>query len=98
LDDRGYGLEVTEAARNEIANRGYDPAMGARPLKRVIQNELQNPLATELLKGQFPEDSTIKIDYDGTDFTFTATGVGNGAARRGKKKSPGDEIIAAEVV
>jgi ATP-dependent Clp protease ATP-binding subunit ClpB len=98
LQQRGYELEVTEAARNEVANRGYDPAMGARPLKRVIQQELQNPLATELLKGQFPEDSTIKIDYDGTDFTFTATGAGNGAARKGKKKSSGDEIIAADVV
>jgi hypothetical protein len=71
--------------------------MGARPLKRVIQNELQNPLATELLKGKFPEDSTIRIDYDGQDFTFRAAGGGNGAARK-RGKSAGDEIIAAEVV
>jgi ATP-dependent Clp protease ATP-binding subunit ClpB len=95
LEDRGYGLEVTDAARSEIANRGYDPAMGARPLKRVIQQELQNPLATELLKGEFQEDSTIRIDFDGQDFTFDATGGGNGE-RRGKT-SAGDRIVSADV-
>ena len=49
LEARDYHLEVTEKARDEIANRGYDPAFGARPLKRVIQNELQNPLASAIL-------------------------------------------------
>jgi ATP-dependent Clp protease ATP-binding subunit ClpB len=97
LQQRGFGLDVTDKAREEIAHRGYDPAYGARPLKRVIQNELQNPLATELLKGEFAEGSTIRIDYDGQDFTFEAVGGGNGADRR-DQKSPGDEIIAAEVV
>jgi hypothetical protein len=71
--------------------------MGARPLKRVIQQELQNPLATELLRGEFPEDSTVRIDYDGQDFTFAATGGGNGARRKGGKTA-GDEILSAEVV
>jgi ATP-dependent Clp protease ATP-binding subunit ClpA len=47
LADRDLGLEVTDKARQEIANRGYDPTYGARPLKRVIQQEIQNPLATE---------------------------------------------------
>ncbi len=97
LQDRGYGLEVTEPAREEISHRGYDPAMGARPLKRVIQQELQNPLATELLKGEFPEDSTIHIDYDGQDFTFASTGGGNGARRKGGKPA-GDEVVATEVI
>ncbi|HEY3393473.1 MAG TPA: hypothetical protein VGK58_12250, partial [Lacipirellulaceae bacterium] len=97
LEQRGYGLEVSERARAEIAARGYDPANGARPLKRVIQNELQNRLATELLRGEFPEGSTIRIDYDGDAFTFEATGGENGAPRRGDK-SRGDEILSAEVV
>jgi ATP-dependent Clp protease ATP-binding subunit ClpB len=97
LDKRGFGLEVTDAARTEIANRGYDPANGARPLKRVIQQELQNRLATELLKGDIPEESTIRIDYDGEDFTFRAIGGGNGAGRKGDK-SRGDEILSAQVV
>jgi ATP-dependent Clp protease ATP-binding subunit ClpB len=97
LEQRGFGLEVSERARSEIAARGYDPAFGARPLKRVIQQELQNRLATELLKGEFPEGSTIRIDYDGSEFTFEALPDGNGAPRRGDK-SRGDEIVSAEVV
>jgi ATP-dependent Clp protease ATP-binding subunit ClpB len=70
LAKRDLALDVTEAARNEIASVGYDPTYGARPLKRVIQQRLQNPLATELLKGQYPEGTGIRIDHDGTDFTF----------------------------
>ena len=63
-------LEVTEAAINEIAARGYDPTYGARPLKRVIQQQIQNPLATELLRGQFAEGSLIRVDFRHDDFTF----------------------------
>ncbi len=70
LEKRSLGLVVTDTARQELANRGYDPQFGARPLKRVVQQQLQNPLAAELLKGQYPEGSTIKIDFDGEDFTF----------------------------
>ncbi|MCI0491820.1 MAG: ATP-dependent chaperone ClpB [Planctomycetes bacterium] len=70
LAQRDLGLEVTETARQEIANQGYDPTYGARPLKRVIQQELQNPLATELLKGQFPEGATVRIDWSGAEFIF----------------------------
>jgi ATP-dependent Clp protease ATP-binding subunit ClpB len=63
LEQRSLGLVVTDAARNEIAARGYDPAYGARPVKRVIQQSVQNPLATELLKGEFPEGAVVEIDY-----------------------------------
>ncbi|MEX2167989.1 MAG: ATP-dependent chaperone ClpB [Pirellulales bacterium] len=75
LAKNGIGLDVTPAARQEIANRGYDPLYGARPLKRVIQQELQNPLATELLKGEYPEGSIIRIDFDGDEFTFERVGA-----------------------
>ncbi len=74
LVKKGLQLVVTEAARQEIANRGYDPVYGARPLKRVIQQELQNPLATELLKGQFSEGATIEIGLNGDQFTFEKNG------------------------
>ena len=94
LEARDFHLEVTDKARDEIANRGYDPAFGARPLKRVIQNELQNPLASELLKGQIAEGSTINIDYDGSEFTFTATGGENGAPRKEAKRS--DKVVSAK--
>ncbi|MCC7475875.1 MAG: AAA family ATPase, partial [Pirellulales bacterium] len=72
LEDRDFGLEVTDGARNELAARGYDPAFGARPLKRVFQQELQNPLASELLRGSFSEGSTIRIDCDGEAFTYSS--------------------------
>ncbi|QDU90674.1 Chaperonin protein ClpB [Pirellulimonas nuda] len=71
VERNGLSLDVTEAARQEVANQGYDPTYGARPLKRVIQNELQNPLATELLRGHFPEGAAVKIDWDGDAFTFS---------------------------
>ncbi|MEM9187226.1 MAG: AAA family ATPase, partial [Planctomycetota bacterium] len=64
LARNGLRLEVTDAARQEIANQGYDPAYGARPLKRVIQQELQNPLASELLRGEHEEGATVTIDWD----------------------------------
>jgi ATP-dependent Clp protease ATP-binding subunit ClpB len=70
LEQNDLHLDVTETARNEIANRGYDPTYGARPLKRVIQQQLQNPLATELLRGRFTPGSTIRIDFQDGEFTF----------------------------
>jgi ATP-dependent Clp protease ATP-binding subunit ClpB len=96
LEQRDLGLEVTEAARQEIANRGYDPTYGARPLKRVIQQELQNPLASELLEGEFPAGASVRIDYDGHDFTFIAAGGGNGEPRKSTRQ--GDEIVSAQVL
>jgi ATP-dependent Clp protease ATP-binding subunit ClpB len=70
LAQNDLNLEVTGNARNEIAVRGYDPTYGARPLKRIIQQQLQNPLATELLKGHFAPGSTIRIDFQDGEFTF----------------------------
>ncbi len=70
LEQAGLSLDVTEAAMDEIAKRGYDPTFGARPLKRVIQQQVQNPLATEILKGQFPEGSIVRIDFRDGEFTF----------------------------
>jgi ATP-dependent Clp protease ATP-binding subunit ClpB len=67
----GIGLECSEAALDEIARLGYDPVYGARPLKRVIQQQLQNELARELLGGKFPEGSRVRIDFVQDGFTFT---------------------------
>ncbi|MFM9023738.1 MAG: AAA family ATPase, partial [Planctomycetaceae bacterium] len=67
----GITLECGEAALEEIARLGYDPAYGARPLKRVIQQQLQNELARELLSGAFPEGSRVRIDFVQDGFTFT---------------------------
>ena len=70
LEQKDLFLVVTEVARNQIAEEGYDPMYGARPLKRVIQQRLQNPLATELLKGEYAAGAGVKIDFSHGDFTF----------------------------
>jgi len=62
LAERGFKLEVSEAAREFLAETGYDPDYGARPLKRTIQRELQDPLAIRILNGEFPAGSTIIVD------------------------------------
>jgi ATP-dependent Clp protease ATP-binding subunit ClpB len=67
----GIAVECSEAALDEVARLGYDPVYGARPLKRVIQQQLQNELARELLAGRFPEGSTVGIDFVQDGFVFT---------------------------
>ena len=71
LAENGYGLTVTEAAKSLLASEGYDPAYGARPLKRVIQQRLQNSLANEILAGTLPEGTTIQIDAAPDGFIFS---------------------------
>ena len=61
LADRKITLEVDAAASAWLANAGYDPVYGARPLKRVIQRELQNPLAQQILEGHIPDGSTVHV-------------------------------------
>ncbi|MHC4096305.1 MAG: ATP-dependent chaperone ClpB [Planctomycetota bacterium] len=70
LSARKIGIEFTDSARNQIMDEGYDPVFGARPLKRTIQQRLENPLAAQLLSGKFSEGDTIKIDADAHRFTF----------------------------
>ncbi len=70
LNGRNITLEFTDSAREQIMDEGYDPAFGARPLKRTIQQRLENPLATELLAGKFAEGDTVKIDANAHKFTF----------------------------
>jgi ATP-dependent Clp protease ATP-binding subunit ClpB len=65
LAQRNLRLEVTPEARELLAEQGYDPVYGARPLKRVIQRELQNRIALELLEGGFNEGDTIRVIRDG---------------------------------
>jgi ATP-dependent Clp protease ATP-binding subunit ClpB len=71
LEENGLSLSVSESAIDEIASVGYDPTYGARPLRRVIQREIQNPLATALLRSSYEEGSTVYVDYDGSSFTFS---------------------------
>ncbi len=71
LASRGYTLDVTEAAREYLAEVGYDPDFGARPLKRAIQRELQDPLALKILSGEFKEGDIIRVDRGAEGLTFT---------------------------
>ncbi|MBA2459944.1 MAG: hypothetical protein H0V43_13440, partial [Gemmatimonadales bacterium] len=65
LAGRNLHLQVTAEAREFLAHQGYDPVYGARPLRRVIQRELQNAMALELLEGNFREGDTIRVERAG---------------------------------
>src|SRR5512145_1973087 len=65
-----FGLQVSEAALSEIAKVGFDPVYGARPLKRAIQSEIENPLAKSLLEGRFAPKDTIAVDHRGGKMVF----------------------------
>jgi ATP-dependent Clp protease ATP-binding subunit ClpB len=64
-------LEMSEAAIAEIANAGFDPVYGARPLKRAIQSEIENPLAREILNGDFMAKDVIKVDAKAGKIVFS---------------------------
>lgn len=70
LIEKGFKLELSGTALDKIAAVGFDPVFGARPLKRAIQTEIENPLAQKLLSGEIWPDSTIKIDVRGDRIDF----------------------------
>ncbi len=70
LAEREMTLELTAAAKAQLADEGWDPAFGARPLKRAIQARIENPLATRILQGEFGPGDGIRADYQGKSFTF----------------------------
>ncbi|MEE3286844.1 MAG: type VI secretion system ATPase TssH, partial [Pseudomonadota bacterium] len=70
LAARDLTLRVTDAALNKLSDAGFDPVYGARPLKRTIQTQLENPLAQEILSGRFGLGDTIVADVSGSDWVF----------------------------
>jgi ATP-dependent Clp protease ATP-binding subunit ClpB len=70
LRDRDMTLELTDRAKLQIAAEGWDPAFGARPLKRTIQQRIENPLASSILGGEFGPGDAVKADFDGGRFVF----------------------------
>jgi ATP-dependent Clp protease ATP-binding subunit ClpB len=70
LKDRKIKLEFTDKAREQVMEQGYDPVYGARPLKRTIQQQIENPLAMELLAGKFLDGDTIRVNADAHGFVF----------------------------
>ena len=62
LADRNIGIDLDQAAKDWLAEKGYDPVYGARPLKRAVQRHLQDPLADLILRGEVPDGSTVRVD------------------------------------
>ena len=77
LADRGLSLELSPGAKVALAEEGYDPQFGARPLKRVIQQRIENALASKLIAGAFVPGDTIRINYECKSFTFTKAKAGS---------------------
>jgi ATP-dependent Clp protease ATP-binding subunit ClpB len=70
LAEQEVALEVTSAAKAALADEGYDPQFGARPLKRVIQRRIVDPLATEILRGRIAQGGGVRVDFKGENFVF----------------------------
>ena len=80
LAARGIGLELTDEAKEALAEAGWDPAYGARPLKRAIQRLVENPLALRLLEGEFREGDTVRVDARDGELVFERAKVAEPAA------------------
>ena len=80
LAERGITLVLDDAARALLAREGYDPMYGARPLKRAIQTLVQNPLASQLLRGEVLPGQTVHVSADGDMMTFTPAATAATAA------------------
>jgi ATP-dependent Clp protease ATP-binding subunit ClpB len=70
LTERGLSLDLTDAAKEHLAEAGWDPTYGARPLKRAIQRQVENPLALRLLEGEFEEGDTVRVDAVDGELVF----------------------------
>ncbi len=80
LKDQDMGLDLTAAAMDRLGEAGYDPVYGARPLKRAIRQQLENPLAQEILAGRFGSGDSIRVDVGSEGLVFTKSGVSVTAA------------------
>jgi ATP-dependent Clp protease ATP-binding subunit ClpB len=76
LRERKIDIVLSDQARDWLAGKGYDPAYGARPLKRVIQKHLQDPLAEELLAGRIKDGDTVDVGATAGVLTFNGVAVG----------------------
>ncbi|WP_437539621.1 ATP-dependent Clp protease ATP-binding subunit ClpA [Sorangium sp. So ce726] len=92
LADRSVTVEVTERARAELATRGYDPANGARPLGRVIENDIKRRLGDELLFGALENGGNVTVDFEGEEFTFKFSSASGGGAEAEKAKANGAAV------
>ena len=80
LAERKLGIELTEKAKSWLAKEGYNPVFGARPLRRVIERYVENPLSTKLLTGELKEGDTVKVDLGKEGLTFKTKAAAKAAA------------------
>lgn len=88
LSEKNVSLELTDSAREYLAEDGYDPALGARPLARTIQEKVKKPLAEELLFGALAKGGHVLIGYDGNDLTFKYARSSDSTKKEGPSQKP----------
>jgi ATP-dependent Clp protease ATP-binding subunit ClpC len=99
LLDQGMDLEITDAAREHLAETGYDPAFGARPLRRLITRVLANPIANRILKGEFGPGDTVEADFADGELVLNKSKTKKTKVKKKKEKPPkDDDVIEGEVV
>ena len=101
LAERGMKLKMTKKAKELLADRGYDPAMGARPLRRVIQRDIEDQISERILFSQLKEGETVTVDVKGTgdkaEFTFKGSASGDVGTSGIVEKPAEEELDLAEV-
>jgi ATP-dependent Clp protease ATP-binding subunit ClpC len=73
LLDRDITMSATEAAKKQLIKLGWDPTMGARPLRRAVQQQVEDPLSERILQGELSPGHNVDIDFDGEEFTFASS-------------------------
>ncbi len=95
LADHQIVMALDDKAKVWLADAGYDPAFGARPLKRVIQRELQNPLASQMIEGKIPDGASVTVTVDDNGLVIKPAGDGVAADKPAKSKKSKDDEAAA---
>jgi ATP-dependent Clp protease ATP-binding subunit ClpA len=95
LADKNVEISLSDKARKYLADKGYDPAMGARPLARVIQEKVKRPLAEEILFGKLEHGGLVTIDLKGKQLAFKYSGTDKPEARTETSDTPPDTEPAA---
>jgi ATP-dependent Clp protease ATP-binding subunit ClpA len=92
LGDRGVTISLTDAARQWLGEKGYDPAMGARPLSRIIQEHVKKPLAEELLFGQLVKGGAVEIDVADGKLVFAYPPQKTSAGKSGSREPEHEHV------
>ena len=71
--DRDMSIGVSERAKEQLITLGWDPTMGARPLRRAVQQNVEDPLSERILQGELSPGQHVEVDFEGNEFTFATT-------------------------